>query len=305
MSKFAAWIQASRLPSQAYIFFPILLGEMIAYCRTGTLNWPVFGVLHVFGLCIQLYIVYANDYADHVIDRLNATYTIFSGGSRVLVDGKLSRLEIGVAAWTMVACSLLTGGLLHMIFQRAFALLFVLLALFLLYAYSFPPIRLSYRGGGEILQMFGVAVVLPIFSYYAQTGHLSRFPMMIFWVLVPTNLACAIATSLPDEPSDRQGHKRTMSVLLGNRGAKICILALNSFAIPLVAWNLSTEFGKGVQLVFLLSMVLPLLFAIIVYHLARPGTRQMEIFVLCSILMTVGMTGWMAFYYASGPFCVI
>ena len=303
MSKFTAWIQASRLPSQAYIFFPILLGEMIAYCRTGTLNWPVFGVLHLFGLCIQLYIVYANDYADHAIDQLNTTYTMFSGGSRVLVDGKLSRLEIGVAAATMAACSLLAGGLLHIVFHRAFALLFVLLALFVLYAYSFPPIRLSYRGGGEILQMLGVAVLLPVFGYYAQTGHLDRFPLMIFWVLAPTNLACAIATSLADEPSDRQGDKRTTSVLLGNRGAKICILALNSFTIPLVAWNLLTEFGKGVQWTFLVSMVLPLLCAIIVYQRARPGTRQLEIFVACTILITVGITGWLAFYYASGPFC--
>lgn len=300
MTKLGHWLQASRLPSQSYIFFPLLLGEALAFCRIGTVNWAVLGLTHLFGLCIQLFIVYANDYADYAVDVLNTTYTPFSGGSRVLVDGVLTRLELGVASVTMTGCALLTGGWLHWAYQRPWALLFAAVALALLHAYSYAPFRLSYRGGGEVLQMLGVGAVLPLFGYYAQTGTLHRFAVATFWILLPTNLACAIATSLPDEPSDRRGRKRTASVWMGNRIAKMCVLGLNSFAITVLNWNLSTEFSRGLQLLALLSLVLPLLLVVMMYHKAKPGTPQMSVFVACSIFLTLGMTIWMTIFYARG-----
>ena len=60
-----AWIQASRLPSQSYIFLPILLGQAAWVYQGGTIDWRAFLLIQLFGLFDQLYIVYANDYADY------------------------------------------------------------------------------------------------------------------------------------------------------------------------------------------------------------------------------------------------
>ena len=81
--------------------------------------------------------------------------------------------------------------------------------------------------------MLGVGVCLPIYGYYAQAGALAGFPWPLFYVLLPTQLACAIATSWPDEPSDRRSEKRTMTVSLGQRGAQRAVIALHVLALAL------------------------------------------------------------------------
>jgi len=196
VSGVAAWIRASRLPSQSYIFLPLLLGQALLVREGGTLSWATFALVHLFGLFDQLYIVYANDVADRHSDPLNTTATIFSGGSRVLVEGQLQSEQLVQAAGVMAALCLVTGAALWGFFGRWLCLPLSGLALVLLWLYSFGPVRLSYRGGGELLQMVGVGGVLPLFGYHAQAGGWTGFPWELLWVLLPTHLASALATAL-------------------------------------------------------------------------------------------------------------
>jgi 1,4-dihydroxy-2-naphthoate polyprenyltransferase len=231
MHKIKAWLQASRLPSQSYIFFPLLLGQAIHFGRTGHLDWTVFLLLHLYGLFLQLFIVYANDQADIETDRLNTTFTIFSGGSRTLVDGLISVRGNYAAVLTVVALNSIVGISLTALYQRGLALPLIFVSLGLLWLYSFPPVRLSYRGGGELLQMLGVGVILPVFGYYGQEGSLVAFPWHQLAFILPCQLACAMATALPDEPSDRASCKRTFAVLLGPLLVKLIIIGLNGASL--------------------------------------------------------------------------
>ena len=183
-------------------------------------------LLHLYGLFLQLFIVYANDRADIETDRLNTTYTIFSGGSRTLVNGLITLRENTLAITTVIACNAAVGIILTALYRRALALPLIAMSLGLLWLYSFPPVRLSYRGGGEILQMLGVGLVLPLFGYYGQAGSLAAFPLHLLAFILPCQLACAMATALPDEPSDRNSRKHTASVLLGLSKAKAAVIAL-------------------------------------------------------------------------------
>ncbi|GAK56512.1 UbiA prenyltransferase [Candidatus Vecturithrix granuli] len=293
------WLKASRLPSQAYIFFPLLLGQILAYAHAATWDWPIALLVHAFGLFIQLYIVYANDYADYQVDTLNDTYTIFSGGSRVLVDGDITPEALKKAAFLMVGGSLGTALLLMMLYRRPWALLLATIALLLLYAYSYPPFRLSYRGGGEFLQMIGVGGVLPLFGYYAQAGDFIHFPCSLFLILLPTNLACAIATSLPDEPSDRRGQKHTISVVFGNQRARQIILCLNFLTITqflfLLVENIDGICLMGGIAVMTLTFCLSILFC----RSAVPGTRSLMYFVFSNILITLLTTTGLALMFSA------
>ncbi len=284
------WLKASRLPSQTYIFFPLLLGQILAYTHVATWDWPVALLVHTFGLFIQLYIVYANDYADYHADTLNDTYTIFSGGSRVLVDGDITPEALRKAAFLMAASSLGTALLLIIFSRRPGALVFAAIALLLLYVYSYPPFRLSYRGGGEFLQMIGVGGVLPLFGYYAQTGDFIHFPFSLFLILLPTNLACAIATSLPDEPSDRRGQKHTISVVFGNQRARQIILCLNFLTIAQFLFLLAENIDGLWLLGGIGAMTLPFFLIILLFGSAAPGTRSLVYFVFLNILITLMTT---------------
>jgi 1,4-dihydroxy-2-naphthoate octaprenyltransferase len=288
MRALTAWLQASRLASQTYIFFPLLLGQAAHYSRTGRFDWAVFVLLHLYGLFLQLFIVYANDRADIETDRLNTTYTLFSGGSRTLVNGLISTRENYVAVVAVVCLNVLAGAGLTVLCQRVLALPFVAVSLGLLWLYSFPPVRLSYRGGGELLQMLGVGVVLPVFGYYGQAGDVMSFPWKLLAFILPGQLACAMATALPDEPSDRMSSKRTSSVLLGVETSKRLIIALNAAGIALFLLLMD---GPGAHaMAAALPPVLCIAGMIVLRRDSRPGSRRLALFAACAIGAIVTLT---------------
>lgn len=291
-----AWLQASRLPSQSYIALPLLLGQCIYWGQTSNVNlWTVLWV-QFFGVLDQLYIVYANDYADQETDAANRTATPFSGGSRVLVRGRLSPTDLKHAATLMALGVLTTASVTAWWFNRPLLVPLAVIALALLWLYSYPPAAMSYRGGGEWLQALGVGVVLPLYGYYAQAGAFSHFPWWWLGLLFPAQLACAVSTSLPDAPSDSLYHKRTVAVRWGLDRAKQLVAGLQALALAGLAavgaarlgatsgWS-SYTVGTGMTVVAAMAAML-----LLMSRPTPPGSRSLSAFVFCSILTTLGVT---------------
>lgn len=292
MRSLLPWIQASRLASQSYIFLPLLLGQALHVARGGGFSWGVFALVQLFGLFDQLYIVYANDYADQSTDRLNRSFTPLSGGSRVLVEGKLQPDALRGAATLMAALCLFCALLLGLLYGRWLQLPLVALGLTLLWAYSYAPLRLSYRGGGALLQMLGVGGLLPLIGYQAQAGTLADFPWALLLVLLPTHLAAAIATALPDQPSDRQSDKRTLAAVRGQRVAQGAVLALDALTLAtslLLGGEVGALFGG-------IALLLPLLCwcGLLALFGGKPTSRRLLGFVVLAVLFTLSTVGGLA-----------
>lgn len=221
MPRLLDWLTAARPLAQANIALPLLFGQAVAWATYGTFDVRWLGYLLGFGLIDQLYIVFANDYADR--DSDGAVRTPFSGGSGVLQSGRISASSLKRAAVAMgVALALL--GLLAAP-SRPLLVVVAALALALLHAYSFPPFRLSYRGGGEWLQALGVGALLPFAGYYAQTGQVD----LPLWALAPSflaGLAGNVLTAVPDVEQDARAGKRTVAVAHGEVAAMIACAAL-------------------------------------------------------------------------------
>jgi 1,4-dihydroxy-2-naphthoate octaprenyltransferase len=263
-----------------YIFWPLLLGQSLAMGRD--FSWGIVLACHFYGLASQLYIVFANDVADMATDRRNFTFTLFSGGSRVLVEGLLSRRQVARAAVLCAAMSALTGVFLGVRHGAWLPLPLILFGLGLLWAYSYPPFRLSYRGGGEYLQMVGVGLVLPLIGYSAHAGTLAGLPWAIMPLMLALSLSCAVATALPDEPSDRVDGKRTHAVRFGIAGSRRFILRLNALAL---AWLVFAPL-PGTTLADRVLVALPCLaFWLVCLRLPRlhPGERGMLFFVTAQV----------------------
>ncbi|MFO0663142.1 MAG: prenyltransferase [Polyangiaceae bacterium] len=270
-----AWVRAARLPAQSNIAVPLLCGQALAYQAGFGFEAKSAVLVFTFGLFDQLAIVFSNDAADEETDRKNQTFTPFSGGSRVLVEGALSRSSLLRASFVCSFLALVSLSLLASM-GRSWLLPFVgAFGLFLLWAYSFPPLRLSYRGGGEVLQVLGTGVVLPLIGFLGQGGAPAAFSLAWFALLVPIRLSCAIATALPDEPSDRASEKRTFVVLTSSTAASVAmfLLALVSFAaamfVPGAAHLLLGLRASDLLPAFAFS-VLALLFV-----RSKPGSRGM------------------------------
>ncbi len=279
----AAWIRAARLPAQVNIAMPLLFGMSLAGARAWTDRaWDVALVL-AFGLLDQLYIVFANDVADVATDRDNRTFTPFSGGSRVLVTGALARASLLRAALIAILLAGVVAVALGVRRESPWPVALWGAAVALLWAYSFGP-RLSYRGGGELLQIAGTAVVLPLFGFVALTGDALAFPWPALGLVLPARLAAAIASALPDEPSDRAGSKATIPVVLGGAHSGILAFFLScvSFALAASPWS---PLSPGPAL-----LAVPLAVACVQLALraAAPGSTGMLVRVGAQLAATIG-----------------
>ncbi|XXT20026.1 prenyltransferase [Sorangium sp. So ce429] len=296
-----AWLRASRLASQPSIALPLLLGQLLGARAAGRpLDLGTLAAVHLFGLLDQLFIVYANDVADQETDRQNRTATPFSGGSRVLVEGRLSPRALGAAAIACAAGLVAVSAALAAALPTASAPLLVPLAvaaLLLLWAYSYPPLRLSYRGGGELLQMVGVGAVLPLYGYIAQGGAIARFPFALLAFLLPSHLGSAIATALPDEPSDRESAKRTLPVRVGGERAARCVVVLNGLSLLLAPVGLGAAgLRPGAGLLVVVAAALVVLLA----RPAPPGSRLLLVRVAAAATATLSLVASTAIALAAG-----
>ena len=289
--KLRAWLRAARPLAHGNIAPPILLGEAMASSGR-TLDLSLLVCAHLFGVLDQLVIVFANDFADEETDRNNATSTPFSGGSRVLVRGELRAHDLGRAALVMSASLLVFSGVVGWLFARPYLPLFAVVALALMQAYSFAPLKLSYRGGGELLQGLGIGIVLPTLGYYMQRGSLEGLSPWALFALFLFGVAGNVLTALPDTASDRLSQKRTWSVLFGEHHARTRAMAIVSLAQVLLAFSLHVRVLET-GLVLLIPSV-ALLIAIRWLPAGDSSHRKPLLFFLISAAgaMTFAELGW-------------
>ncbi len=290
LMKLRAWLQASRLPAQLFIFPALLLGQgLYAFGGDYTLSIATFIIVHLYGVFMHLFIVYANDYADFETDTINLTFTPFTGGSRVLVEGALKKADLKKGAFLMAFLSIATGIYLSALVGSALPLIVILIGILLMFAYSFGPIKLSYRGYGESLQAIGVGVVLPVVGFLAHGGTFDAIPWGIVIAFVPAQYAMAIGTALPDEPSDRLTDKRTTPVNIGINGARQVMIGLFVLSLGLVV--LQSPFSLLIN-ASIGGIVATLIGAQLLLHFLKPlpGSAHMLQLVGLSIVTNTTLT---------------
>ena len=211
-----AWIQAARPLAHVNIIVPVLLGHAAAWHLTGWFSLPWFVASLGWGVLDHLFVVFSNDFADHETDTGERTF--LSGGSGVIQEGKLPAATVRAAAQVSAGALLLYSCAMSVL-GRTWVPLYGLAALLLMWLYSFPPVRLSFRGGGELLQGLGIGIGLPSLAYYLQTG----LPLAPLWVVGPAALlgVCSnVLTALPDTDGDARADKRTWPVRHGIPAAR-------------------------------------------------------------------------------------
>lgn len=236
----AAWVQASRPLAHAVIAPPLLFGQALAHAMHDTFSWTAFAWVQAFGVLDQLFILWVNDVTDVDADRVNRDFTRYSGGSRVLVDGKLSPSALRTGALVVLALLIGASGALATLGARPLVPALVAAGVLLVWAYSLPPLRMAYRGGGELLQALGVGVNLPLFGAYVQASTLGAFPWPLLGGAFLVALGGNITTSLPDHASDAASAKRTWSVRRGAPAARRDSVLAIAVGVVLLAAALPT-----------------------------------------------------------------
>ncbi len=221
-SLLARWIYAAKPASWPKLLVPTLLGQAIGVAAVGRLDG--FALLLGFGFTIfdLLFIVFVNDWGDRRVDRIKRQ--MFPDGSaKTIPDGILPAsavLSVGILAGL---AALLVALVASVCLARPGLVPAAagLLAVFV--AYTLPPLRLNYRGGGELLEAFGVGLGLPLFQVYLQSGTTWTAGGWLLPGFAVLAYASAVASGLADEQSDRRGGKRTYASEYGNRAARALV----------------------------------------------------------------------------------
>ena len=158
--------------------------------------------------------------------------TDFSGGKRVLVEGLLSRAETWAVAVLFGGSGLLAG--LAIVLMREPAAFWVgAVGVVLGWSYHGPPLKLSYRGFGELDVVLCYGPLVASAAYLVQTHRLS---LDLLWLSLPLGLfigAFLWVNEFPDYRADRSAGKRNLVVRLGRRAASriLPLIYLAGFAL--------------------------------------------------------------------------
>jgi 1,4-dihydroxy-2-naphthoate octaprenyltransferase len=217
------WIYAAKLDSWPKLLVPMLLGQALGVAAAGRLD-PRASLLGLgFTVFELLFVVFLNDWSDRRVDRIKRQMFPDDCSPKTIPDqllpahavlraGLLAGVAaVGLAVYAQVALDRPGLGWAGL----------GLLGLFV--AYSFPPLRLNYRGGGEWLEGLGVGLALPWFHAFLQSGELWSRELWLLPGFAVLAFASAVASGLADEQSDRRGGKRTYASEYGNRAARALI----------------------------------------------------------------------------------
>lgn len=151
--------------------------------------------------------------------------TPFSGGKRVLVDGLLTRRQtmlISVVTYALGAAA----GFAIVFFREPRILWIGLAGMACAYFYHAPPLKLSYRGLGEVAVALCYGPLIALGTFLVQRG---RVNWELVWLALPFGLligAFLWINEFPDCIADAAAGKRTCVVRLGKRRAAILFAAL-------------------------------------------------------------------------------
>jgi 1,4-dihydroxy-2-naphthoate polyprenyltransferase len=211
LSPFWLALRTTRLPFLSATAVPVLLGIAVA-AHHGYFTWWTALLTLIGGSFAHLAINVTNDVFDTLsgADDANTTPTQFSGGSRVAVYDLvtirgLSALAIGlfgVAAAIGLLLVAVTGSMLLLWIGVAGILVGV--------AYTAPPLKLVYRGLGELAVLLGFGPIMLLGAYVVQADRLAWEPFVVS--LVPGILIALIlyVNEIPDRHSDASAGKRTL-----------------------------------------------------------------------------------------------
>ena len=229
---------------------PVIVGSAIGYSEQGSLEATIFFITLLGALCALGAGNIWNDITDDISgdDVVNKDYLFpFTGGSRFIQNGILTRQQLAIWGTTLFVIAALLGGVL--ILKTGFGfLLFVAVGALLTGIYF----RLTRPVIYEFSVWAGYGPLHVTTAAYLQTGIWSWNAFLIslpigFWIM-----NVLLVAELPDARADALTGKKTIVTILGIREVRLIYLASNTLALVSIlmlvitglipVWSISVPF---------------------------------------------------------------
>ncbi len=220
------------------------LGQAVGVAAAGSFDLVAALLGFAFTAFDLAFLVLLNDWGDRDVDALKRRMFPDVGGRKTIPDRLLaarSVLELGLGAAAFAVGTAVTVEILR---SRPGACSGALVCLSLFVAYTLPPVKLNYRGGGELLEMLGVGFALPWWNVYVQSGLAA--PRELAWLpgFALLALASALASGLSDEESDRLGGKRTFTTMFGKPAVRAAVEGM--LVATMLVWAMMPKLAPAI-----------------------------------------------------------
>jgi len=220
------WLTSIRAPFLTASVVPVVFGTALAWQQTGDFDF-ILALITLLGVaCAHVGTNLSNDYFDHVTtnDDINETPTPFSGGSRMIQDKIQSPREVLVGGLIFFGLGAVCGLYLWLvtkgIYDKPYTIPILAGIGFLSgFLYTATPVKIGYRGWGELFIGLNFGTLAVLGSYFVQTGRLD-------WVAVVASIPIAFLIAAvvyinqyPDYEADKSVRKNHWVVRLGRKNA--------------------------------------------------------------------------------------
>jgi 1,4-dihydroxy-2-naphthoate octaprenyltransferase len=207
-------VKLARMPI-VFAVIPLFLIGVLFALRTGA-EFSLGNFLWGFSILfiIEIAASFANDYFDYEADKHNRQIG-FSGGSGVLLEyPELLPFAKWASVCMFLLALLLTGFFIIISSVPFWALGYIGVAVFFCWFYTAPPLRLVYRGLGELPHLLA-GVMFPGWGYFILTGTLT-IDLLIFAIPFGLlGLTVILNFEIPDREADLHGGKQNLIVRKG------------------------------------------------------------------------------------------
>lgn len=260
------WFNAARKHALPQSLIPALLAVVFAI-GTPTFSWMASIVAFVGVALLHLSINLMDDYFDFrakgTSDRHQAVHEGFRarlGKCKYLEDGSATLADLLRVALLLLFFAGLAGTFIYFL-RGPKTLVFSGIVLVLGVFYSARPIKLSYRGLGELAVGFIFGPLLMQGMYFAASGQLS---LEVAFVSIPVGILVFVILfvhAILDLEPDRRVGKMTLAVKINRPGVLLIFLGLSlllAFAIIVLGVALGYLPGRFLLVLLLLPIAVGL-----------------------------------------------
>lgn len=244
-------LKMARAHFLSSILAPVFAGTLLAVSINGHLNIIEFILVTVTGIGLHAATNVYNDIYDTLqgTDKVNVHRNESSGGSGILLDNpglinKMFFLARSALAISFVATVALTFFLEKELWPYLWSL-FILSAFFSKY-YTAPPVKLAYRGLGEISVWFAFGPMAILIAAVTQGIGFHSQVLMLMPATGLSTLSILLAGQMIDLDADRTGGKHGVASRMGTKFtsglylavqlALVINIALISVTYPGISW---------------------------------------------------------------------
>jgi 1,4-dihydroxy-2-naphthoate octaprenyltransferase len=207
------WISGARVRTLPAAIAPVVVGTSIA---APSLLWFNALLALLVSLALQIAVNFANDYSDGI----RGTDTNRVGPVRLVGSGAARPKQVLAAALIFFALAG-TFGLILAVRTSLWVIAIGALSIFAAWGYTGGKRPYGYRGLGEVSVFIFFGLVAVLGSFFVQSDQVTGIAILASIPVGAQSCAILVLNNLRDRNKDSESGKRTLAVVIGERGTRI------------------------------------------------------------------------------------